>query len=545
LNKNNNNNLYEKYLNMSYGESKTTVELDCDVCCEKFTKTTNKKVTCGRCELTVCKKCVRVYLMNSTTKAHCMKCKSEWDIEFTQQNIGKSYYNKEYNNHRKDILFGIEKARFPETMPLVVRYRNIENWKNENSEDREKILDLEELKLSLENNIREREEKIQNSKYINPKTQFIKKCPVENCEGYLSTAWKCGVCNKKVCQDCFTIKAKDEEHKCNKDDLASANAIKKETRGCPSCGIRIFKISGCDQMWCTSCHVAFSWKTGLKVNGVLHNPHFYAWQRDNNNNIQNPGAQICGGAPNLKHILNSFHLVNSTSTFIYFGEDVIKTLFHNDEEWIRYTALGSTALSIWIGIKNTISNIHRGAMHIQHVTLDTLRRDCQHEVENEDLRVKFICKKITENSMKKTLMKRNKAFEKKHAELNVYELLGVVITEVLITINNTFLEFHTNNNFTFEYETDEQMENSRQNLITCLKTVHENVIKLNKVRVYCNIELCKISKNYNQAIEIINGRYTMWHWKKEYCVAELKKDVTERGYIYPNTYHVGETGITA
>ena len=38
--------------------------------------------------------------------------------------------------------------------------------------------------------------------------------------------------------------------------------------------------------------------------------------------------------------------------------------------------------------------------------------------------------------MKKTLMKRNKAFEKKHAELNVYELLGVVITEVLITINN-------------------------------------------------------------------------------------------------------------
>ena len=39
---------------------------------------------------------------------------------------------------------------------------------------------------------------------------------------------KCGVCNTKVCPDCFEIKSKDEEHKCNKDDLASAEAIKKQ-----------------------------------------------------------------------------------------------------------------------------------------------------------------------------------------------------------------------------------------------------------------------------------------------------------------------------
>ena len=110
------------------GESKTTAQLDCEVCCETFTKTTHKKITCGQCELVACRKCVRVYLMNSTTKAHCMKCKSEWDREITQQNIGKSYFNKEYNNHRKEVLFETEKARFPETMPLVVRYRNFERW---------------------------------------------------------------------------------------------------------------------------------------------------------------------------------------------------------------------------------------------------------------------------------------------------------------------------------------------------------------------------------------------------------------------------------
>ena len=172
------------------GESKTTEQIECDVCCEKFTKTTHKKVICGQCKLTACRKCVRVYLMNSTTKTHCMSCKSEWDREFTQQNIGKSYFNKEYNNHRKEILFETEKARFPETMPLVIRYRNHEIWKKENSEDRKKIEELRVQMWRLEANIRERDRKIQDSEYIKEKKQFIKKCPVGACEGYLSTSWK-------------------------------------------------------------------------------------------------------------------------------------------------------------------------------------------------------------------------------------------------------------------------------------------------------------------------------------------------------------------
>ena len=159
------------------GESKSTIQaVECEICCENFTKTTCKKVVCGQCELAACRKCVRIYLMNSTSKAHCMKCKSDWDREFTQKNIGKSYFNKEYNNHRKNILFETEKARFPETMPAVVRYKNLERWKNENWQDRKNI---EKLRLEiwrLENKIRERDIKIRNSQYKRKK-QFIKKCP--------------------------------------------------------------------------------------------------------------------------------------------------------------------------------------------------------------------------------------------------------------------------------------------------------------------------------------------------------------------------------
>ena len=67
--------------------------------------------------------------------------------------------------------------------------------------------------------------------------------------------------------------------------------------------------------------------------------------------------------------------------------------------------------------------------------------------------------------MKKTLMKRNKAFEKTHSIECISELMGAVITEVLITINNTAYEFSENNNYCFDYETDEQIENSKQNLL--------------------------------------------------------------------------------
>ena len=73
-----------------------------------------------------------------------------------------------------DILFETEKARFPETMPLVVRYRNLEKWKKENWEDRRKIEELRAQIWRLEVNIRERNQKIQNSEYIKERKQFIK-----------------------------------------------------------------------------------------------------------------------------------------------------------------------------------------------------------------------------------------------------------------------------------------------------------------------------------------------------------------------------------
>ena len=107
---------------------------------------------------------------------------------------------------------------------------------------------------------------------------FIKKCP--SCEtGFLNTHWKCQSCEIKVCHKCNTILS--EEHECKQEDVESIKLIEKETKPCPHCGIRVHKIEGCNQMWCTACNNAFDWRTGQKVTGQIHNPHFHEYQQRN------------------------------------------------------------------------------------------------------------------------------------------------------------------------------------------------------------------------------------------------------------------------
>lgn len=91
---------------------------------------------------------------------------------------------------------------------------------------------------------------------------FIKPCPAPDCRGFLSNKWKCGICDAIVCKDCHELiplskKISDEterkqvedeareKHTCDANNVATAKALQKETKPCPKCGIRIYKIDGC------------------------------------------------------------------------------------------------------------------------------------------------------------------------------------------------------------------------------------------------------------------------------------------------------------
>lgn len=120
------------------------------------------------------------------------------------------------------------------------------------------------------------------------KTKYnMKKCPAEECRGFLDINFVCGICKCNACPYCHEVKAEEEQHKCNPDTVKTIDLMTKDTKSCPTCHTNINKIDGCDQMWCTLCHTAFSWTTGM-IENKIHNPHYYQWMRSKSENGEIP-----------------------------------------------------------------------------------------------------------------------------------------------------------------------------------------------------------------------------------------------------------------
>lgn len=113
---------------------------------------------------------------------------------------------------------------------------------------------------------------------------FTMKCPGAECRGFLSTAYKCGICERSTCAQCLIQypidDPKGDAHTCSENDKKTVEEIKKSCRNCPSCGMSIYRIEGCNQMFCTACNTAFDWATGAMLNTrQIHNPHYTDYLR--------------------------------------------------------------------------------------------------------------------------------------------------------------------------------------------------------------------------------------------------------------------------
>jgi len=462
----------------------------CEVCLEDFTSSVRARVSCPQCNLDVCRACVRRYLLNTTQQAHCMgpDCKCTWDREFLITNTLRSFVNGDYKTHRSKLLLEQEKARLPETMPAVENYMKIDSMKKnievDNAEYNKLRAQMNKLKMKIaqdKQNIKRFQRGESGKK--EEKRVFKQKCGVEGCRGFLSSAWKCGLCETWTCPKCFDVLGKEKEcgHECDPNNVESAKLIKKETRNCPSCAIPIFKIEGCDQMWCTQCHIAFSWKSGLRVNGVVHNPHFYQWQRAGGGAapIQTPGAQACGGLPGLWQFRRQ---LNRAMT-------------------------GDPYKSNEISAK--IIQLHQGCGHFQHWELNRLRRACQGAADNTALRIQYLCKEITEKKLMQKIQQRDKMREKKLAQLQVYELLNTIFLENLNDIQQLLLTVPAQLR---DARRGEDVRAWKSNLVkTCMK----NLERCHKVRVYSNKQLAKISRVYNQTVGMIDDRFRSKNYKNK------------------------------
>jgi hypothetical protein len=374
-----------------------------------------------------------------------MNCKKMWSREFLVLTFTKKFIREEYKEHRQQILFEREVSLLPSTQvfaEIVKRCRDIrellhdlsakdvelqrlvyetrrllrETPRGELYEEVEKEgkrrsiahsenrINMDYLQLELDN-LEQRGEKDAQVE----KRQFTRKCPRDNCNGFLSTQWKCGLCNYYVCSQCHETKGLEREdtgHVCNENNKLAAQMIERETRPCPQCSARIYKISGCDQMFCTQCNTAFSWTTGKIERGVIHNPHYYQYLRQTQGHVpRNPGDNACGGE--LQH----YQVFRITTAFNLFLER-------------------SKAVGRYPEVKSCLTRF----LHFRIWEMPRFRVTDNNG--NRDMRVQYMLNDIDEVKFKHDLWRREKDRDKNREIYNLLEIFVEVATDVIRRIDS-------------------------------------------------------------------------------------------------------------
>ena len=368
----------------------------CGICCENFNETTHKTIQCLYCNDKMCRECVTKYCL-SIDEPHCMFCRKNWNGEFLSLGLTKSFILTTLKKHREEVLFSKEKSLLPQTQVFIEKILQERVIEKEISELNDKLYQL-------------RHGSSEKAKEPKDRRKFIKQCPASGCMGFLSEQWKCGVCATWFCSKCHNKKAEktDDTHVCKPEDLQSVELINKETKSCPNCGISIFKITGCDQMWCTGCHVAFSWNTGALIkNGNFHNPHYYEYQRQGGVIARNAGDIPCGGLPDVSQLQHQFRRVgNGIGNSTGISTQLMHCLEQAHRSLNEYHDIN--------GNRRFAGRLYNGNNNNEwEIT----------EQSNRDLRIKLMMGQIDEEFFKRTIQQREKKINKSYEVFLVIDML--------------------------------------------------------------------------------------------------------------------------
>jgi hypothetical protein len=335
-----------------------------------------------------------------------MSCNETWSYEDVIKMFDKTFITKRYKKHREEMLLSRERSLMPATQPLVEIY--IQSIKNKNtiSMHIEHIQELQKQISIIHKEIYNLERRNSDQDDVKQeKRAFIRKCTYTECLGYLSPQWKCGLCENWSCPRCYEVIGDNkEEHECDPDTLATATLIKQDTRLCPKCSMGIFKISGCDVMFCTDCHTSFNWKTNRIITGAAHNPHHMEWlmtrPAGRNNN-----AVLCGRE------------IDPTFTYL-----LINKLF-------QYAHISQ---ALW-------RNRCRHIIHI--VNIEIPRYNNNIVINNQDLRIKLMAGEIDEEKFKMKIHKREKDCNKKQAIYNIMTMFTSCQTDIIYRLYDALQDY--------------------------------------------------------------------------------------------------------
>lgn len=429
-------------------------ENKCDICDQNFTNKMRKKIKCPYCEKISCVFCFQNFLIKSESiTPKCMFCFENFSYWYIRENCSYNFCNKDLHLKRTEV----------ETKRQLSLLPNTQNLANLEKERRNYFLEIElynnkiaELKREIEIVKRQRRNvpwpTLQDIDENNQKITFIQKCPIEDCRGFLNNNWKCGICQTYICKRCLVPKLSrnDNNHFCDEQTVTSISLIKKDSKPCPKCGDYIFKIEGCDQMWCPGCKTAFSWRTGMIDKGTVHNPHYFEYMRNLNDGVipRQPGdLQPCDAVPDYQTIWLSSVKWNKNNNFVR-------------------------------DITREINNFVRYRNHFERTLMPQVNINYQEKYTN--LRIKYLLKDIKLNDLKQEISKIIKKEEKDSQILEIYNVFYLVTGEILININEML-----NNN-------------------TDPDTIVEEIEKTQNIKKYCNDKLKIISDVFKNKVKLIN-----------------------------------------
>jgi len=406
----------------------------CLICCDEK----NNFYTCNSCKFTNCIDCHKTYLLGVTQDAHCLAagCRVVIPYDIFLSKFGEKWIFGKYKEHRHKILWDREMAQMPATIDIAAQQRRINAKEAEKNVIKERMREMESEMFDsktlasryilLNENLKglrkecrrieqeiyalQNEFRIMNGEYGNSKKLEKKKyiykyrCPAESCKGYLGEDNKCALCESDICMNCYS-KKENNGHKCNPEKVESFKAIKKEAKPCPSCGEFISKISGCDQMFCTSCGSAFSWESGEIEKGIIHNPHAHAFFQNNpeameqyRRNRGGGGQAAAGAAANqcrehLPENLFFYHLKNGFYS---------KIVINDDDDYKEFSGQN---------FKDKLWHYHRYIAEFRQYRYRNLSRYITTPVNtnNQDLRIKYLNNDYDDRKLNIYLHKRDKA----------------------------------------------------------------------------------------------------------------------------------------
>ena len=410
--------------------------MSCDVCCANYNKSLHSEIKCyfPNCGYSACKECVRTYLTGITLEPHCMKCRNRWSLEFTKTSLNASFMDTDYKSHRRTILADRVIAQIPEFYERALRYGKLTDGDIKLKEIMQQITDhrtiIGELYMEYDRVRREMDNKAPSES-----KKFVMQCQNSGCRGMLSTQYKCGICTKHTCPKCYLLI--EDDHVCKQEDMDTVEELRKNTRPCPNCGLRISKIDGCDQMWCIECKTAFSWSKGTVEKGVVHNPHYYQWMRQNGAVPRNPNEhnEGCGnifvnGSRKMNTIVSD--CLDSKKYYFKYCDYVLEKsnkLYTDSKAMIENTAKIHEEIRVF---GKYFSGFHRYITHMEYTELRPLHNNIRHREENREPVYRYILNMINKDELSDELIKADNLNMKERAHCDILEALVIVGKQLFI-----------------------------------------------------------------------------------------------------------------